>query len=133
MRIAEIEKEFVDNLRQLDDASSQCDYLMMLGMEFIGDENIRKKQYRIGGCKTAIWINVEEADGIVAFTGDSDSLLVRGVLEILRKMYNNQYLKDVRMHSPVFLVYISDEVIYPEIKQNGILKCYQRLATLSIN
>ncbi len=49
------------------------------------------------------------------------------------KMYNLQYIQDVKGHPPEFPDYISDEVIYPEIKQNGILKCYQRLAALSLN
>lgn len=133
MGIAEVEKEVIVDLLQLNDAGSQCDYLMWLGMGFMGDKDIKTELYRIGGCKTAIWLRTEETKGRVKFTGDSDSLLVKGVLAILDKMYNLQYIQDVKGHPPEFPDYISDEVIYPEIKQNGILKCYQRLAALSLN
>ena len=109
---------------------AHCAYPLIRRM---GDKDIKTELYRIGGCKTAIWLRTEETKGRVKFTGDSDSLLVKGVLAILDKMYNLQYIQDVKGHPPEFPDYISDEVIYPEIKQNGILKCYQRLAALSLN
>lgn len=129
MEIAEIEKKYVDDLTELEDAGSQCDYLMMLGMQRAQNADIRSEQFRIGGCKTAIWIKKENSNGILKFTGDSDSLLVRGILTILWEMYNGKDLQEIQNHVPGFLEYVSDEVIYPEIKHNGILKCYQRLAT----
>lgn len=133
MEIAEVERNYIDNLDRLDDAGSQCDYLMMLGLQDRVREDVKKDCYRIGGCKTAIWIKTEIKDGKVCFIGDSDSLLVRGILAILSTLYNERLPQEVGNHPPSFLNYISDEVIYPEIKQNGILKCYKRLAALSIN
>lgn len=133
MGIAEVEEAYIDNLRQLEDPGAQCDYLMTLGMGFRGDEDIRTGQYRIGGCKTAIWLKAGRNQGMVGFTGDSDSLLVKGVLFILGQMYDSRSIQEVKGHPPVFADYISDKVIYPEIKQNGILKCYQRLAALCLN
>lgn len=163
MGIAEVEKGFIDNLVQLGDAGSQCDYLMMLGMAPTGKEHIRTEKYRIGGCKTAIWLkaeltgdvaggpeeiktaagDLEETEPVadkftdadppdrkLILTADSDSLLVRGVLVMLCEVYNGQRVRDIKVHPPGFVDYISDEVIYPEIKQNGLLKCYQRLAAL---
>lgn len=133
MDIAEVEKVYVNRLIQLEDPGSQCDYLMMLGFEIPSEENLREDVNRIGGCKTAIWLKAGQKDGRVAFTGDSDSLLVRGILMILSEMYNGRMTDEVRGHPPGFLDYVSEEVIYPEIKHNGILKCYQRLAALSLN
>ena len=65
MGIAEVEKEVIVDLLQLNDAGSQCDYLMRLGMGFMGDKDIKTELYRIGGCKTAIWLRTEETKGRV--------------------------------------------------------------------
>ncbi len=132
MDIAETRKKIINDLELLNDASSQCEYLMLLGMQWSAGTQIRKDCYRIGGCKTAIWLNVwRGADG-VHFSGDSDSLLVKGILHIMDELYTRKSPQEIQQNPPDFLEYISDDVIYPEIKNNGISKCYQRLATLNV-
>lgn len=131
MSIEEAEKTYIEDFRLLDDAGSQCEYLMIAGMQRPADESVRTDGNRIGGCKTAIWMKAwSGADG-VHFSGDSDSLLVNGVLSILEKLYAGRSVREVQAHPPEFLEYISDDVLYPEIKNHGILKCYQRLAALN--
>lgn len=131
MSIAEMEKTYIDDLLLLDDAGSQCEYLMIAGMQRQADEGLRTDSNRIGGCKTAIWLKAWcGADG-VHVSGDSDSLLVNGVLSILEHLYAGRSVLEVQAHPPGFLEYISDDVLYPEIKNHGILKCYQRLAALN--
>ena len=68
--------------------------------------------------------------GMVHFYSDSDSLLVRGVLSILEELYQARTPEIIKSHPMRFLDYISDDVIYPEIKENGLSKCYQILARM---
>lgn len=130
MEVAEREKKYREELALLEDAASQCEYLMVLGMQKPQHEELKRRAYRIEGCKTAIWLKVWCDKGRVHIRGDSDSLLVRGVLAILEELYEGERPEAVRAHPPEFPADISDEVIYPEIKKNGIFTCYQRLATL---
>lgn len=130
MSIEEMEKKYIEDLVLLDDAGSQCEYLMMAGMRRPAVDQIRKDCYRIGGCKTAIWVKAWCTRDGIRFDADSDSLLVKGLLDILDHMYTGKQPQQVQAHPPEFLNYISDDVIYPEIKHNGIWKCYQRLAAL---
>lgn len=131
MGVEEKEKKVIEELTLLEDGASQCEYLMFLGMQREKNEDLQRNCYRIEGCKTAIWIKAWCDKGRVHFQGDSDSLLVRGVLAVLEDLYEGESPEAVRAHPPEFPKYISDEVIYPEIKRNGILKCYQRLAALN--
>lgn len=130
MGIEEKEKRYIGELKLLDDAGSQCEYLMFLGMQQHGDERLRQKQYRIEGCKTAIWMKAWCDAGRVHFAADSDSLLVKGVLAIMRDLYEEESPGLVQEHPPEFLEAISADVIYPEVRRNGIAGCYQRLAAL---
>ena len=102
----------------------------MLGMEKPLLDSLRVDRYRIGGCRTAIWLRAEDRDGMVHFYSDSDSLLVRGVLSILEELYQARTPEIIKSHPMRFLNYISDDVIYPEIKENGLSKCYQILARM---
>lgn len=126
--MAQTEKKHIDIFLQLQDPISQCEYLLMLGMKKPALDSLREDRYRIGGCRTAIWIRADNQGGTVHFTGDSDSLLVRGVLSILEELYDGKTPEAIKAHPMRFLDYISDDVIYSEIKENGLLKCYQILA-----
>ena len=85
--ICRAEKKYIDSLLRLQDPGAQCEYLLMLGMEKPLFDSLRVDRYRIGGCRTAIWLRAEDRDGMVHFYSDSDSLLVRGVLSILEELY----------------------------------------------
>ena len=128
MDMFQAEAKHIDNLIQLQDPGSQCEYLLMLGMEKLPLDSLRGDRYRIGGCRTAIWVRAEKQDGRVHFSSDSDSLLVRGVLSILEELYQGRTPEAIKSHPMKFLDYISDDVIYPEIKENGLSKCYGLLA-----
>ena len=97
------------------------------GIKYLGDATIQKPQYRIEGCKTAIWLKCEEVAQNVSFQADSDSLLVKGVLSIFDDLYQGCSRAQIIENPPEFIDEISEEVIYPEIKQNGLSNCYKKL------
>ena len=124
--ICRAEKKYIDSLFRLQDPGSQCEYLLMLGMEKPPLDSLRADRYRIGGCRTAIWLRAEDRDGMVHFYSDSDSLLVRGVLSILEELYQAT-VPEIKVIPRDFRDYISDDVIYPEIKENGlsnVIRCW---------
>lgn len=129
MNTIQIDAAYTDAFRQLADPAAQCDYLIQLGMGQHSTEEIHRDEYRIGGCKTAIWMKTVLQSGRIHITADSDSLLVKGLLAILEELYQGSTPAEVAAHPPRFIAELQDEVIYPEIKQNGILKCYQRIKT----
>lgn len=130
MSIEETDKSYIEKFRALADPESQWEYLSLLGMEKKPDETVRRDEWRIGGCRTAIWLRAGDCREGARFTGDSESLLVRGVLSILEELYLGRSLEEVRRHPPEFVRAVADEVLYPEIKENGVLKCYLRIAAL---
>lgn len=123
-------KEITERLDSLDDAASQCDYLMVKGMSRTPVPEIRKDAFRIAGCKTAIWARTALSEDTVIFEADSDSLLVRGVLALYDELYNGTPVKEAYECAPLFLEHISEEVIYKDVKNNGLKKCYEMIQSL---
>ena len=115
--ICRAEKKYIDSLLRLQDPGAQCEYLLMLGMEKPLLDSLRVDRYRIGGCRTAIWLRAEDRDGMVHFYSDSDSLLVRGVLSILEELYQ-ECEKVIPAHSMPLLV-ISDD--YEKDYEKGLM------------
>ena len=119
-------------LRALGDPMAQYDYLLTLGMERPAHNEIMTDTYRIAGCKTAIWIRVSESteEGKRYFEAESDSLLVRGVLALFEEVYQGVSRREAAECPPVFLSEISEDVIYEDIRKNGLQRCYERIAGL---
>lgn len=128
--IKEIQEKYCLDFQALSDAASQCDYLILLGMRYSADETVHITEHRIANCKTAIWFYATKDSEGCHIQADSESLLVKGLFAIFQNLYTNASVDEVRKHPPYFLKYISDQVIYPEIKTNGMKICYQKLIAL---
>ena len=119
MSIRAIEDFHRSNLQNLDELG-QFDYLVDLGVAFGRDSAVEKSENRIRGCKTAIWFKLDGRK----IAASSDSLVVLGLLAILTEMYDGQQAEMIRETPIRFLDVVSEQVIYPEIKENGIRKIY---------
>ena len=119
MSIREIEDMHIQRLKTLDELG-QFDYLMDLGVSFGRDEEIETSENRIKGCMTAIWVKCEGQK--TRFS--SDSLVVLGLLAILKQMYGGSSSKEIASNPIRFLDVVSEHVVYPEIRKNGIKKVY---------
>lgn len=127
MDLSDKEQCLANELAKLTDEIGQCEYLLMLGSQTIPDSALRKDEFLIPGCKTSIWLRMEKTDGVVWFSAESDSVIVQGVLNLMCCLYNGRTAQEIRRHPPGFLTQLSDLVVYPEIKTNGIQKFYQKL------
>ena len=127
--ICRAEKKYIDSLLRLQDPGASVNTFLCLEWKaFVGFPACGPVQdWRMQDCNMA---PAEDRDGMVHFYSDSDSLLVRGVLSILEELYQARTPEIIKSHPMRFLDYISDDVIYPEIKENGLSKCYQILARM---
>ena len=94
--IQEIQKELSDDFSLLENWEEQYEYLIEMGMDMPAmkpenkvDENLVK------GCQSSVWFDVNCQDGMMVFEADSDSLVVKGMVAILYKLFNHQPAKDV--------------------------------------
>ena len=119
MSIRDVENLHICRLREMDELA-QFDYLVDLGVAFGRNSGIEKAENRIRGCKTAIWVKLDGRK----ITASSDSLVVLGLLAILTEMYDGQQAEMIRANPIRFLDVISEQVVYPEVRENGIKKLY---------
>lgn len=113
----------------LDNPDSQCQYLLSLGIGRAGEDRAvpRGSGGRIMGCKTAIWADAWTEGPTLRFQAVSDSLLVNGVLAVFRDLYDGAPAAEAKECPPRFLEAVSREVIYPDIRENGLRECWKRI------
>lgn len=94
--IQEIQKELSDDFSLLANWEEKYEYLIEMGMDMPAmkpenkvDENLVK------GCQSSVWFDVNCQDGMIVFEADSDSLVVKGMVAVLYKLFNHQSARDV--------------------------------------
>jgi len=84
--------ELRDEFELLGDWEERYRYVIELGKDLapLTDEE-RTDPYKVRGCASQVWLVTEPgADGTLAFRGDSDAHIVRGLIAIVLRLYSGR-------------------------------------------
>jgi cysteine desulfuration protein SufE len=89
--IKEIEQELVDDFAMFETWEEKYEYLIDLGKKLapLNDE-FKKEEYKIKGCQSSVWIHSFEKDGLIFFEGDSDAIIVKGLVSMMIMVFSGQ-------------------------------------------
>jgi cysteine desulfuration protein SufE len=84
MTIPEKEIRFITEFALFDDWMDKYNYLIELGKTLpVIDEKYKTDQYIITGCQSKVWLHATAKDGKVIFSGDSDAIITKGIVNLL--------------------------------------------------
>jgi cysteine desulfuration protein SufE len=66
-------------------------------------EEKRDEKYKVKGCQSQVWLYPEFKDGKIYFYGDSDAVLVKGIVGLLINVYSESTPDEVLATKPEFL------------------------------
>lgn len=90
-KIKEIEQELIDDFAMFETWEDKYEYLIDLGKKLAPlDESFKKEEYKIKGCQSSVWIHSFQKDGLVFFEGDSDAMIVKGLVSMMIMVLNGQ-------------------------------------------
>ncbi len=97
-------EEVVSAFAELPDTRSRLAKLIAWGKELPAmPEADKQDEFRVPGCLSTVYIQVELHDGLLLFRGDSDTLLVKGLVALLVKGLSYLTPKQVVELSPEFI------------------------------
>ncbi len=71
-------------------------YLIELGKKLpINKENIRINKNIIYGCQSNVWLKIKKKNNLILLNGDSNSLIIKGLLIIIINLYNNKNINNI--------------------------------------
>lgn len=84
MTINELQDEIIDEFSQFDDWMDKYALLIDLGnsLEALDDKQ-KTPQNIIEGCQSRVWLDAEMNDDIITYKGESDAVLVKGIVSLL--------------------------------------------------
>ena len=82
--IKEIEQELIDNFAMFENWEDKYEYLIDIGKKLKPlDPIYKKEELKIKGCQSSVWVHSYLEDGKVFFEGDSDAIIVKGLVSMM--------------------------------------------------
>lgn len=89
-------EELVETFEFLDDWEDRYRHVIDMGKAMPPlEEALRVPATKVDGCASQVWLVPQIADGVFSFRGDSDAMIVRGLIAVLLTLYDKQPVADV--------------------------------------
>jgi cysteine desulfuration protein SufE len=94
--IDETQSGIIEEFSALDDWLDRYEYLINLGRKRAPlEDRFRTDEFALPGCQSQVWIRPDMRDGRLYFDADSDSMIIRGVLELLLRVLDGHRPADI--------------------------------------
>ncbi|QFU08284.1 Cysteine desulfuration protein SufE [Rhodobacteraceae bacterium THAF1] len=89
-------EEIAETFEFLDDWEDRYRHVIEMGraMEPL-DDGLKVPATKVDGCASQVWLVPTVEQGRFAFQGDSDAMIVKGLIAILHALYAGEEVKDV--------------------------------------
>ena len=128
MTINEIQDEIIEEFQDFEDWMDRYQLLIDMG----SDQPELPVQYKteqnlIDGCQSRVWLQADLVDGKVQFQAESDALIVKGIVALLLRVFNNQSPKDTLHADLPFIQQIGLREHLSPTRPNGLLAMLKQM------
>ena len=89
-------EQIVEDFNFLDDWEDKYRYVIEEGKKMPAlDDSLKVDSNKVNGCASQVWLNFSISDTL-NFEGDSDAIIVKGLIAILRKLYNDTPIDEIK-------------------------------------
>ena len=89
-------EQIVDDFDFLDDWEDKYRYVIEEGKKMpVLDESLKVDSNKVDGCASQVWLQFSVSDTLY-FDGDSDAIIVKGLIAVLRKLYNGTPVNQIK-------------------------------------
>ena len=89
-------EEIVEDFEFLDEWEDRYRYVIDQGKAMDPlDDALKVPATKVEGCASQVWLHPVIEDNVLRFDGESDAMIVRGLIAVLRSLYNGLTLEEV--------------------------------------
>lgn len=124
-KILQIKNDFLN----LPDWEKRYEKIIELGKKWPGiADEFKTEDLKVKGCQSQVWIKSElTSDGKVKFVGDSDALLVKGLVALVLFVYSDESPDVILKIEPVFLKEIGFDSGLSPSRANGLYSMIKQI------
>ena len=121
--------ELIENFSFFDNWEEKYQYVIDLGHKLEPlDDSFKTEEWKVKGCQSQVWLVPQFADGRIHFMGDSDAILVRGIIAIVLMIYNDKTPEEIKSIdvTKIFAKLGLEENLTPS-RRNGMLSMVSKI------
>ncbi len=89
-------EEVVEDFEFLEDWEDRYRYVIEQGKAMDPlDDALKVPATKVDGCASQVWLHPMIKEGVFRFDGESDAMIVRGLIAVLRKLYNDLTVAEI--------------------------------------
>ena len=122
-------EELIDNFSFLDGWEEKYQYVIDLGHKLEPlDEKFKTDDWKVKGCQSQVWLVPQIQNGVFHFKGDSDAILVKGIISIVLLIYNDKTAAEIKNIdvTKIFVKLGLEENLTPS-RRNGMLSMVEKI------
>lgn len=128
-KILKIKKD----LEYFDDELEKYEYIIDLGKKLdTFDESYKISKNLVHGCTSQVWLLCQYKNGKLIFIGNSDAIIVRGLVYIILDIFSNNTIQDLLDIDVDVLDELNlSEIITPN-RQSGVIGMIRKIKEFSL-
>ena len=117
----------------LDDWEDRYRYVIDLGKALPPMEDaLKTPATKVDGCASQVWLHPRREDGRIDFDGDSDAMIVRGLIAVLRSLYGRKTPQEIlAIDAPGALGKLGLDQALSSQRSNGLRAMVTRLREIA--
>ena len=122
-----------EDLAYFDDELEKYEYIIDLGKKLdTFDDSYKISKNLVHGCTSQVWLLCQYKDGKLIFTGNSDAIIVKGLVYIILDIFSNNSIQDLLDIDIDVLDELNlSEIITPN-RQSGVIGMIRKIKEFSL-
>jgi len=131
--IDEIEQEIIDEFSLYDDWMDKYALIIEQGnaLEPL-DERYKTPENIIEGCQSRVWLHTDFSEGRLWFQAESDAIIVKGLLALVLRLFNNRTPDEIIGNELRFMKEIGLADHLSPTRSNGLLSVIKQIRFYAI-
>lgn len=124
-KIEKIKKDFSIST----DWETKYEKIIEYGKKWQGlEDSLKTEDLKVKGCQSQVWIKAElSADKKIVFRGDSDAIIVKGLVAIVLTVYSGETPDTILKTEPLFLKEIGFDSGLSPSRTNGLYSMIKQI------
>lgn len=121
--------ELIENFEFLDSWEDKYRYIIELGEKLPPlEDKFHTDEWKVQGCQSQVWLVPQKQNGRVTFIGDSDAMIVKGLIAIVLSIYNHKSPSEIKAVAvdEIFAKLGLEEHLSPS-RRNGLLSMIDKI------
>ncbi|MDD4515307.1 SufE family protein [Massilibacteroides sp.] len=128
MTINEQQDNIIEEFAVFDDWMDKYALLIDLGNSLPDlDEKYKTESNLIEGCQSRVWLQADYADGIITFQGESDAVIVKGIVSLLITILSGHTPKEILDADLYFIEKIGLKEHLSPTRSNGLVAMVKQM------